>query len=134
MVLGRYWHMAADGELHEIAEHEPVLGRSGKVEEVDKKQRFWPSETVLVPGTRQVWSVGVIELGAYGDANFRRGAVLSYDAGQSTRPLPAPPRTGRGERSGPCGVGGPPGDQNETIPVLAEIPPTDPLPRSSTER
>ncbi|QPP06427.1 hypothetical protein G4Z16_08480 [Streptomyces bathyalis] len=81
LVLGRYWQMTADGELHEIAKHKPVPGRSGKVEEVDKKQRFWPSETVLVPGTRQVWSAGVIELGAYGDANFRRGAVLSYDAG-----------------------------------------------------
>jgi hypothetical protein len=81
LVLDRYWHMTKDGELHEIAKHKPVPGRSGKVEEVDKKQRFWPSETVLVPGTRQVWSAGVIELGAYGDANFRRGAVLSYDAG-----------------------------------------------------
>lgn len=81
LVLGRYWHMTKDGQLHEIARHKPVPGRSGKVEEVDKKQRFWPSETVLVPGTRQVWSTGVIELGAYGDANFRRGAVLSYDAG-----------------------------------------------------
>lgn len=81
LVLGRYWHMAADGELREIARHKPVPGRSGKVEEVDKKQRFWPDETVHVPGTKQVWSTGVIELGAYGDANFRRGAILSYDAG-----------------------------------------------------
>jgi hypothetical protein len=81
LVLGRYWHMTADGELHEIARHKPVPGRSGKVEEVDKKQRFWPDEMVDVPGTKQVWSVGVIELGAQGDANFRRGAVLSYDAG-----------------------------------------------------
>ncbi|RAJ63371.1 hypothetical protein K378_03483 [Streptomyces sp. Amel2xB2] len=81
LVLGRYWHMTKDGTLHEIARHKPVPGRSGKVEEVDKKQRFWPSETVLVPGTRQVWSAGVIELGAYGDANFRRAGVLSYDAG-----------------------------------------------------
>ncbi|OEU85791.1 hypothetical protein DB35_12345 [Streptomyces abyssalis] len=81
LVLDRYWHMNADGDVHGIARHKPVPGRSGKVEEVDKKQRFWPEETVHVPGTREVWSAGVIELGAYGDANFRRGAVLSYDAG-----------------------------------------------------
>ena len=79
LVLSRSAHMTADGEVRGIAKHKPVPGRSGKVEEVDKKQKFWPSQTVLVPGTRQVWSVGVIELGAYGDANFRRGAVLSYD-------------------------------------------------------
>ncbi|MFC4493888.1 hypothetical protein ACFPA8_07035 [Streptomyces ovatisporus] len=80
LVLGRYWHMTADGDLREIPRHKPVPGRSGQVEEVDKKQRFWPGETVHVPGTKQVWSTGVIELGAYGDANFRRGAILSYDA------------------------------------------------------
>lgn len=79
LVLSRSAHMTAAGEIREIAKHKPVPGRSGKVEEVDKKQKFWPSETVLVPGTRQVWSAGVIELGAYGDANFRRGAVLSHD-------------------------------------------------------
>jgi hypothetical protein len=80
LVLSRSTHMNATGQLGGISKHKPVPGRSGKVEEVDKKQKFWPSETVTVPGTRQVWSVGVIELGAQGDANFRRGAVLTYEA------------------------------------------------------
>ncbi len=79
LVLSRSAHMTAAGDVREITKHNPVPGRSGKVEEVDKKQKFWPTETALVPGTRQVWSSGVIELGAHGDANFRRGAVLSYD-------------------------------------------------------
>lgn len=78
-VLSRSWHLAEDGALQEIAKHEPVPGRSGEVTDVDKKQKFYPEKTVPVPGGKQVWSVGVIELGAQGDANFRRGAVLSYD-------------------------------------------------------
>jgi hypothetical protein len=79
LVFGRSRHWTANGEALKIGKHKPVPGRSGKVKEIDKKQKFYPDVIVHVPGTRQVWSAGVIELGAYGDANFRRGAVLSYD-------------------------------------------------------
>ncbi|OEV05240.1 hypothetical protein [Streptomyces oceani] len=72
------WHLTKDGEVREIGEHKPVPGRTGEVREVDEKQKFWPEMMVKVPGEDKVWSAGVIELGTQGDANFRRGAVLSY--------------------------------------------------------
>ncbi|NLU74948.1 hypothetical protein HCC61_20080 [Streptomyces sp. HNM0575] len=81
LMLDTDLHMTKDGALHKIAKAEPVPGRSGKVEPVDKKQGFVNDKAVLVPGTRQVWCGGTITLGSHGDANFRRAGVVSYDAG-----------------------------------------------------
>jgi hypothetical protein len=83
LMLGHKWHRTASGELRRIGKPPPVKGHSPTVTKTDRKQRMWYTELVQVPGTRQILGVGHVELGAYGDANFRRGAIMRYDAAKT---------------------------------------------------
>ena len=80
LVLNASWRLERDGDLEKIAAHKPVAGRSGKVTQADKQQKFHPDDFVRVPGSRAVWAVGSISRNGMNDTDFRRGAVLELRA------------------------------------------------------
>jgi hypothetical protein len=75
---GRHQYTAG-GTVRAVKDPKPVAGRSDKVTDVDRNQLFQPHVLTLVPGTREVWAVGVVGVSQiYGDKAFSRGVVASY--------------------------------------------------------
>lgn len=67
-----------NGKVSPIARPPYVTGITGKVTEVDRKQKFRLAEIAPVSGTDEAWGVGKAELGAFGDANFSRAVIVRY--------------------------------------------------------
>ncbi|WLW55108.1 hypothetical protein [Streptomyces sp. YU58] len=75
-------HRTADGTEQPIRLPGPVAGRSGKITASDRRQEYSFDELELVPGTREIWAAGSVDVdGPADDSNFMRGVIASYTIG-----------------------------------------------------